>query len=106
MAGESGDVPDRCTTLAGPSSFPTTRWTLVLAAGDPNSSGRRADSRATNGGHSAWVIERIWHTIYRRRNAMQLKRRTIGDLFHRYRSMGYRPPGHACSGLQTARWQD
>ena len=70
MASESGDVPDRCTTLAGPSSFPTTRWTLVLAAGDPNSSGRRADSRATNGGHSAWDIERIWHTIYRGRNAM------------------------------------
>ena len=44
MTDESGNTPRSNTmhTLAGPSNFPTTRWTLVIAAADP----QRKEARA------------------------------------------------------------
>lgn len=41
MNGDPGETPARHTTLVGRSDFPTTRWTLVLAACDPERKGSR-----------------------------------------------------------------
>jgi RNA polymerase sigma-70 factor (ECF subfamily) len=43
-------------TLAGPSRFPTTRWTLVVAAGDP----RRMEARSA----LASLCESYWYPLY------------------------------------------
>ncbi len=43
-------------TLSGPSQFPTTRWTLVIAAGDP----RRKDARSA----LASLCESYWYPLY------------------------------------------
>ena len=43
-------------TLAGSSQFPTTRWTLVVAAGDP----RRKETRAA----LASLCENYWYPLY------------------------------------------
>jgi RNA polymerase sigma factor (sigma-70 family) len=58
MSNDRGSTADRRTmhTLAGPSDFPTTRWTLVVAAGDP----KRGEA------HSALVslCEAYWYPLY------------------------------------------
>src|ERR1700676_5583131 len=43
-------------TLPGPSQFPTTRWTLVVAAGDPH----RKESRAA----LVSLCENYWYPLY------------------------------------------
>jgi RNA polymerase sigma factor (sigma-70 family) len=43
-------------TLAGPSQFPTTRWTLVVAAGDPH----RKEARSA----LASLCENYWYPLY------------------------------------------
>ncbi len=43
-------------TLPGASKFPTTRWTLVVAAGDP----RRTDARSA----LVYLCERYWYPLY------------------------------------------
>ena len=43
-------------TLQGPSQFPTTRWTLVVAAGDP----RRKDARSA----LVSLCENYWYPLY------------------------------------------
>jgi len=43
-------------TLTGPSQFPTTRWTLVLAAGDPDRSGARPALVS--------LCENYWYPLY------------------------------------------
>jgi RNA polymerase sigma-70 factor (ECF subfamily) len=43
-------------TLPGPSQFPTTRWTLVVAAGDP----RRKDARSA----LVSLCENYWYPLY------------------------------------------
>ena len=43
-------------TLAGPSQFPTTRWTLVVAAGDP----RRKEARSA----LVSLCESYWYPLY------------------------------------------
>src|SRR6476659_7648127 len=43
-------------TLSGPSQFPTTRWTLVVAAGDPN----RNDARSA----LVSLCENYWYPLY------------------------------------------
>ncbi len=43
-------------TLPGPSRFPTTRWTLVVAAGDP----RRKEARSA----LADLCEKYWYPLY------------------------------------------
>src|SRR5260370_20887043 len=43
-------------TLAGPSQFPTTRWTLVVAAGDP----RRKEARSA----LVSLCENYWYPLY------------------------------------------
>jgi RNA polymerase sigma-70 factor (ECF subfamily) len=43
-------------TLAGPSQFPTTRWTLVVSAGDPN----RKEARSA----LAYLCENYWYPLY------------------------------------------
>ena len=47
---------DTMHTLAGPSDFPTTRWTLVVAAADP----QRKDARAA----LVSLCEGYWHPLY------------------------------------------
>src|SRR3954452_21305368 len=56
MTKEPGNTASRNATLAGPSDFPTTRWTLVVAAADP----QRKDA------HSALVslCEGYWFPLY------------------------------------------
>ena len=43
-------------TLAGPSDFPTTRWTLVVTAGDP----QRKEARSA----LVSLCERYWYPLY------------------------------------------
>jgi len=43
-------------TLAGPSQFPTTRWTLVVAAGGPE----RKEARSA----LVWLCENYWYPLY------------------------------------------
>src|SRR5207248_2215705 len=43
-------------TLAGPSDFPTTRWTLVVAAGDPH----RKEARSA----LVFLCENYWYPLY------------------------------------------
>src|SRR5215472_4467476 len=43
-------------TLSGPSQFPTTRWTLVVAAGDPN----RKEARSA----LVSLCENYWYPLY------------------------------------------
>ena len=43
-------------TLPGPSQFPTTRWTLVVAAGDPH----RKEARSALGS----LCEHYWYPLY------------------------------------------
>ena len=43
-------------TLPGPSQFPTTRWTLVVAAGDP----RRKEARSA----LVSLCENYWYPLY------------------------------------------
>src|SRR5579864_3194585 len=43
-------------TLPGPSQFPTTRWSLVVAAGDP----RRKDARSA----LVSLCENYWYALY------------------------------------------
>jgi hypothetical protein len=43
-------------TLPGPSQFPTTRWTLVVAAGDPH----RKDAQSA----LASLCENYWYPLY------------------------------------------
>jgi RNA polymerase sigma factor (sigma-70 family) len=43
-------------TLSGPSQFPTTRWTLVVAAGDP----RRTEARSA----LISLCEKYWYPLY------------------------------------------
>jgi len=43
-------------TLPGPSQFPTTRWTLVLAAGDPH----RKEARSA----LVYLCENYWYPLY------------------------------------------
>ena len=56
MTKQPGNTASRNTTLARPSDFPTTRWTLVIAAADP----QRKDA------HSALVslCEGYWYPLY------------------------------------------
>lgn len=46
----------RDTTLAGPSAFPTTRWTLVVAAGDPH----RKEARSA----LVSLCENYWYPLF------------------------------------------
>src|ERR1039458_7887355 len=43
-------------TLPGPSQFPTTRWTLVVAAGDPH----RKEARSA----LVYLCENYWYSLY------------------------------------------
>ena len=58
MTDESGNTADRKTmsTLVGPSHFPTTRWTLVVAAADP----QRKDARSA----LVSLCESYWYPLY------------------------------------------
>src|SRR6516164_7312189 len=47
---------DPNTTMAGPSRFPATRWTLVVAAGDPT--GRKTRSALAS------LCENYWYPLY------------------------------------------
>jgi hypothetical protein len=57
-------------TLSGPSQFPTTRWTLVVAAGDP----QRQEARSA----LVSLCENYWYPLYaylRRRGYSPIRRR-------------------------------
>ena len=58
MTNEPGSTASRNTmhTLAGPSDFPTTRWTLVIAAADP----RRTEARSA----LVSLCEAYWYPLY------------------------------------------
>jgi RNA polymerase sigma factor (sigma-70 family) len=56
MTNEPGNPASRNTTLAGPSEFPTTRWTLVIAAADP----QRKEARAA----LISLCEGYWYPLY------------------------------------------
>jgi RNA polymerase sigma factor (sigma-70 family) len=58
MTDEQGNTAGRNTmhTLAGPSDFPTTRWTLVIAAADP----QRKDARSA----LVSLCEGYWYPLY------------------------------------------
>jgi RNA polymerase sigma-70 factor (ECF subfamily) len=56
MTDEPGNTPSRNTTLAGPSDFPTTQWTLIIAAGNRGS--REARSALVS------LCERYWYPLY------------------------------------------
>ena len=58
MTDEPGNIAGRNTmhTLAGPSDFPTTRWTLVVAAADP----KRKEARSA----LVWLCESYWYPLY------------------------------------------
>src|SRR5438552_4422270 len=58
MTDESGNTPrsNSMHTLAGPSDFPTTRWTLVIAAADP----RRKEARAA----LVSLCDGYWYPLY------------------------------------------
>src|SRR5215831_5681840 len=56
MTNEPGSNAERNTTLAGPSDFPTTRWTLVVAAGDP----KRKEARSA----LVSLCEGYWYPLY------------------------------------------
>src|SRR5215208_6485991 len=58
MSNDTGSTGDRRSmqTLAGPSDFPTTRWTLVVAAGDP----QRTEARSA----LAVLCEAYWYPLY------------------------------------------
>ena len=56
MTNEPGNTADRNTTLHGPSEFPTTRWSLVAAAGDPH----RKETRSA----LVSLCENYWYPLY------------------------------------------
>src|SRR5258708_1818185 len=56
MTNEPGNTEVRNTTLAGPSDFPATRWTLVIAAADP----KRKEARSA----LVSLCERYWYPLY------------------------------------------
>jgi RNA polymerase sigma-70 factor (ECF subfamily) len=56
MTKEPGNTASRNTTLAGPSDFPTTRWTLVIAAADP----QRKEARSA----LVSLCEGYWYPLY------------------------------------------
>ena len=58
MTDEPGNTAGQNTmhTLAGPSDFPTTRWTLVVAAADP----QRKDARSA----LVSLCEGYWYPLY------------------------------------------
>jgi RNA polymerase sigma-70 factor (ECF subfamily) len=56
MTKEPGNTASRNTTLAGPSDFPTTRWTLVIAAADP----QRKEARSA----LVSLCEGCWYPLY------------------------------------------
>src|SRR6478736_9648751 len=58
MTDEPGNTAGRNTAhvLAGPSDFPTTRWTLVIAAADP----QRKEARSALGS----LCEGYWYPLY------------------------------------------
>ena len=56
MTDEPGIIARRDTTLAGPSAFPTTRWTLVVAAGDPH----RKEARSA----LVSLCENYWYPLF------------------------------------------
>ena len=58
MTDEPGNTAGRNTmhTLAGPSDFPTTRWTLVIAAADP----QRKEARSA----LVSLCEGYWYPLY------------------------------------------
>ena len=58
MINEPGNTKGRNTmqTLGGPSDFPTTRWTLVVAAGDPH----RKEARSA----LVYLCENYWYPLY------------------------------------------
>src|SRR6202049_2110075 len=58
MIDEPGNTPSRNTmhTMAGPSNFPTTRWTLVIAAADTH----RKDARSA----LVSLCESYWYPLY------------------------------------------
>jgi len=58
MIDEPGNTPSRNTmhTMAGPSNFPTTRWTLVIAAADTH----RKDARSA----LVSLCEGYWYPLY------------------------------------------
>src|SRR5579862_2411143 len=58
MGDETGNIESRNTmhTLAGPSDFPTTRWTLIVEAGDPQRKGARAALVS--------LCEGYWYPLY------------------------------------------
>ncbi len=57
MSNEPGNTAGRTMhTLPGPSQFPTTRWSLVVAAGDP----RRKDARSA----LVSLCENYWYPLY------------------------------------------
>ena len=72
MTNEPGNTAGRNTmhTLAGSSDFPTTRWTLVVAAGDPH----RKEARSA----LVSLCENYWYPLYaylRRRGYRPIRRR-------------------------------
>ncbi len=56
MTDEPGNSAGLNTTLTGQSAFPTTRWTLVVAAGDPN----RKEARSA----LVSLCENYWYPLY------------------------------------------
>src|ERR1700693_3412186 len=56
MINEPGSTGDRSTTLVGSSEFPTTRWTLVVAAADP----QRKEARSA----LVSLCEGYWYPLY------------------------------------------
>src|SRR3954452_19608610 len=56
MTKEPGNTASRNATLAGPSDFPTTRWTLVIAAADP----QRKEARSA----LVSLCEGYWYPLY------------------------------------------
>src|SRR5579864_2410776 len=63
-------------TLAGPSDFPTTRWTLVVAAADP----RRKEARSA----ISSLCESYWYPLYayvRRRGYLPHKAQDLTQEF-------------------------
>jgi RNA polymerase sigma factor (sigma-70 family) len=56
MTDKPAGTANRNTTLAGASDFPTTRWTLVIIAGDPS----RKDARSA----LVYLCENYWYPLY------------------------------------------
>jgi hypothetical protein len=64
-------------TLPGSSQFPTTRWTLVVAAGDPH----RKEARSA----LVSLCEKYWYPLYaylRRRGYRPMRRRISPGVLH------------------------